>query len=114
MKIRSRWLWIATALVGVLVAASAFAQTTGMRPDDWRGGWGWGWGHMVFGSLMMLLFWGAVVLAIVFVVRWLGMAGHRPETPAPENRALAILEERFARGEIDVNEFEERKRRLSN
>jgi putative membrane protein len=114
MKIVSRWVWTLTALASVWVANPAFAQTTGMRPDDWHGGWGWGWGHMVFGSLMMLLFWGAVVLAIVFVVRWLGMAAHRPEPPASENRALAILEERFARGEIDVKEFEERKRMLSS
>ncbi len=68
---------------------------------------------MVFGSLMMLLFWGAVVLAIVVAVRWLGGSGRTDGPPAGASSALAILEERFARGEIDAEEFEERKRRLS-
>lgn len=103
-----------TALVGLsLAAASAHADAPGAGASGWHGGWGWGWGHMVFGSLMMLLFWGAVVLAIVVAVKWLGGSGRADGLPAGTSSALAILEERFARGEIDAEEFEERKRRLS-
>ena len=113
MHTRSVLTWASTGLVGVLASVSAHAQSPGGRPDAWHGGWGWGWGHMVFGSLMMLLFWGAVMLAIVIGVRWLGTPAHRPEPSVGESRALAILEERLARGEIDADEFEQRKRVLS-
>ncbi len=79
-------------------------------PMTW--GWGWGWSHLIFGGLMMFLFWGAIVLLIVFTVRWLvSGAGNRP--PASKT-PLDILKERFARGEIDKQEFEERKRTLSD
>jgi putative membrane protein len=98
-----------------LGSAAAYAQTPAERPyylhDTW--GWGWGWGHMIFGSLMMVLFWGGIILLIVLAVRWLG-AGSAGAAAAPARKtAIEILEERFARGEIDKEEFEERKRHLS-
>ena len=52
------------------------------------------------------------VAAVVLLMRWLG-AGAHAATPAGKN-ALDILEERFARGEIDKDEFEERRRVLSD
>ena len=75
----------------------------------WHGTWGWG--HMVVGGLMMLLFWAAVIALIVLIVRWLSGAprGQR----APSRSALEILEERFARGEIEREEFEEKRRLLA-
>lgn len=102
-----------TALSVMLVAAPAMAQTAGGRPDYWH--YGWSWGHMVFGSLMMILFWGVIVVAIVLAVRWLG-SGSSQATPSAtlRNKALDILEERFAQGEIDKDEFVERKRLLSD
>ncbi|MCZ6773307.1 MAG: SHOCT domain-containing protein [Proteobacteria bacterium] len=54
------------------------------------------------------------MILIVLAVRW--MSGGSPRVgdgPAPGNRALDILEERYARGEIDKEEFEERRRLLS-
>jgi len=60
---------------------------------------------------MMLLFIAAVVVLVVLAVRWLGGTGGA--TPrASQSRALEILKERFARGEIDKEEFEERRRAL--
>jgi putative membrane protein len=62
--------------------------------------------------LLWLLFLAAIVVGVLFLVRALwgrstgdGRAGRGPE-------ALRILEERFARGEIDEREFEERRRLL--
>jgi putative membrane protein len=102
------------AMPAALTALPALAQTPGERPDYWGHGWGWGWGHMLFGSLMMILFWGGLVLLIVLAVRWLG-GGPTRETPAAsENKALEVLKERFARGEIDKEEFEARRRTLSD
>jgi putative membrane protein len=66
---------------------------------------------MLFGSVMMVLFWGGLILVIVLAVRWLG-AG--PGKAASRKTSLEVLEERFARGEIDKEDFEERKRLLSD
>lgn len=103
------------ALPAALVSVPALAQTPADRSDYWHDGWGWGWGHMMAGSLMMVLFWGAVIVAIVFAVRWLG-GGSSPGAGAQptRRRALDILQERFARGEIDKDEFDERRRLLSD
>lgn len=70
----------------------------------WHGTWGWG--HMMAGGLMMVLFWAAVVALIVLIVRRL--SGPARADP-PDRSALAILEERFARGEIERDEFEEKR-----
>ncbi len=70
----------------------------------WENGWGW-W---VFGPLMMLVFWGGLAALIVFLVRGWGGSGGNAGRSAPRD-AQAILEERFARGEISKEEFEERK-----
>jgi putative membrane protein len=92
------------------------AHSAAVQADDWGGGWhdGWGWGHMFFGSFMMLLFWGGLIILIVLAVRWMGGGPARGgDGPAQGKRALDILEERYARGEIDKEEFEERKQLLT-
>ena len=79
--------------------------------------WGSGWGGSIFGMLMMLVYFGAIVLLVVFAFRWIaGLGSHRSTSYSrpSEDSALDILRERFARGEIDKAEFEERKRHLSN
>ncbi len=63
---------------------------------------------MVFGMLFMALFWVALIVGIVLVVKWLmGQGG-----ASREDSALDILKKRYARGEINKQEFEERKRDL--
>ena len=67
---------------------------------------------MTFGAIWMLLFWGLVIFAVVVGVRW--SAGRGPGWhAAPRQKAFDILAERYARGEIDAEEFAERKRVLS-
>ncbi len=104
------------ALLLLITSLSMQAQPAAAQGGMWGNGWhdGWGWGHMFFGSFIMLLFWGGLVLLIIFAVRWMGAGPPRGgDGPAPANRALAILEERYARGEIDKDEFEERRRLLA-
>jgi len=67
-------------------------------------------GYFGFGWLFMLLFWVFVVAGIVWLVlaiaRSQGTAGPTAESGS---RALRILEERLARGEIDTEEFRTRR-----
>jgi putative membrane protein len=74
------------------------------------GGYGMG-GYALWGGLMMVLFWGVVIVFIVAVVRWLvgGSAGRHPHLHERSNRALEILEERYARGEIEREEYLQRR-----
>lgn len=104
------------ALIAVSAALSALpaqAQRAVDRPGYWGYGWDWGFGHMMFGGLMMLLFWGGLIVLIIFAVRWLGGSSNPELLPPARRTPREILEERFARGEIDKEEFEERRRLLS-
>lgn len=73
--------------------------------------WGGGWPGMIFGPLFMILVLAAVIALAVIFVRWFAGSSsyHGPHARTP----LDILKERFARGEIDKQEYEERRRTLS-
>ncbi|MFF4580177.1 SHOCT domain-containing protein [Streptomyces sp. NPDC001389] len=80
---------------------------------------GWGWGGWFFVAIVMVLFWALVIAGIVVLVRYLagGHHGHQGGPPPPSGepgwgsrRAEDLLAERFARGEIDEDEY---KRRLA-
>jgi len=75
--------------------------------------WGWpdGWGWMVFGGLWMVVFWGGIIALIVWGVKKLTERGG---TSTGERRsALDIAKERYARGEITKDQFEQLKKDLS-
>ncbi len=74
-------------------------------------GWGGDWGMGIFGGLWMILWWVLIIVAVVVLVRWLSGTGAGGGRPAGDS-ALAILRERYARGEIGKEEFESRKRDL--
>jgi len=97
----------------VFASMPAWAQVNEGRPGYWHHGMDWGWGHMVFGGLMMIAFWGGIIVLVVFAVRWLGRNSN-DQTPPTNNSAIDILNERFAQGEIETEEFEDRKKRLSS
>lgn len=80
----------------------------GMGPGM-MGGWGMGW----FGGIFMMLFWVLIIIALVFFIRWLVRTGDsKSDKGIGQSRALEILKERYARGEIDTEEFEQRRRLL--
>ena len=100
---------VSSLLTMALVPAFAMAQE---RPWEWgRGmhpGWlMWGAGGLVM-ICMMFVFWGLVIAGLVLGIRWLVRQG-RDGQP---DRALEILRERYARGEINKEEFEARRRDL--
>ena len=81
----------------------------------WHTGDGMGW-WMLWGGLMMVFFWGAIIALVVWAVQSLGRgeAGHtqRGGATPPARPPLEIAKERYARGEISRDEFEQMKRDL--
>ncbi|MFC5959546.1 SHOCT domain-containing protein [Streptomyces sp. NPDC005774] len=80
---------------------------------------GWGWGGWFFMAIFMVLFWALVIAGVVALVRYLAGSHHGHQGGPPPSsgepgwrsrRAEDLLAERFARGEIDEDEY---KRRLA-
>ena len=72
-------------------------------------------GHGLYGfggPLMMVLFWGAIIAGVFFLVRYSFHTGGGKGCGCVDS-ALGILEKRFANGEIDSDEYEKRKKVLS-
>jgi len=103
--------WLLTAPPAIVTWAVPGLIWAQDRPYEW----GWGmhpmmWGAWGFGMMfMMVLFWVLVIIGIVLAIRWL--TNQRREKPS--DSALEILRQRYARGEIDKEEFEAKKRDLS-
>lgn len=96
------------SIVGMPLAALAQQPRGSSFGHMWNGGpW------MFVGPLIMIAFIAAVVAIIVLIVRRLGGWGpDRAPFPSRDKTPLDILKERFARGEIDKDEFEQRRRVL--
>jgi putative membrane protein len=74
----------------------------------WHDGWGSGqWIAAI--SVMMVVFWGLIVVGVVALVRSTRADGHTHAPPTRSNDARRILDERFARGEIDADEYAHRR-----
>ena len=106
---------VATCSAAAVLVGTALAQAP-TAPETYpygphMGWWGGGGDGMSFGPLFMLLVVVAVIVTVVLLVRrpgasWQGTAQPAGRTP------LDILKERFARGEIDKADYEERRRVL--
>ncbi|MFH1169245.1 MAG: SHOCT domain-containing protein [Chloroflexota bacterium] len=75
----------------------------------WNDGMGW-W--MMFGGVWMLIFWGGLIALIVWVVLKL-TRGSRGGGGGGDGSALDIARQRYAKGEISREEFEQLKKDLS-
>jgi putative membrane protein len=78
----------------------------------WFGLGRFGYGHMLpwmtwVGPIGMLVVWALVVTAIVFLIRYLA---RQSKSSATDSLALAILKERYARGEINKEEFDQKRK----
>jgi putative membrane protein len=101
-------------VMGIVPWLCPSLATAQERAYEWGGGmhpmwgiWGaWGIGMM----LMMLVFWGVVIVGIVLAIRWLV---NQSKEARSTDAALDILRQRYARGDISKEEFEAKKRDLA-
>lgn len=103
---------LSAVIIGALMMTqSVLAQSGSDRfygPHMWDGGW---W--MFLGPIWMIVVIAAIVAVVVLMVRWLSPASHVGGYGQPGGKTpMDILRERFARGEIDREEFEERRKIL--
>jgi putative membrane protein len=104
-----------TRIAAWLAAVTALGVTTTVQAQERSWDWGWHpmwgmWGPWGIGmGLVMLTFWVLVIVALVAGIRWLATQGResRPDT------ALEILRQRYARGEVNKDEFDAKRRDLS-
>lgn len=63
------------------------------------------------GGIFMWLFWILLIVAVILGVRSVAASGD--DTPEQRRSALEILKERYAKGEIDEEEYERKRKKLS-
>lgn len=108
--------WVLLFFLSMVPVNGAFAR--GWGDDDWHmmgpgmmygGGMGW------FGGIVMILFWILVIVGLVFLIRWLiqnTQTGSGNGDGGSSGKPLEVLKQRYAAGEIDKQEFEEKKKDL--
>ena len=108
---------LGTATTLCLTGAALAQQGSGpqFRSYDHMMGWA-GWSGFFLGPLFMILFLVIAIVVVVFVLRALGVVGHHSSRhfPGTDDKALSVLRQRYASGEIDEAEFEQRKQVLSD
>jgi putative membrane protein len=102
----------------MLDALGAFQDVS----TQWRGygwgmhpgmGWGYGYGMSWTWEIAMVVFWIAVIVGIIFLIRWFIVSTRSgSHTSVRGDSAQEILKMRYARGEINKGEFEQMKRDL--
>jgi len=108
-----KWI-LPTMIIDYLYSNPAMAQSG--RYNDWNmgpwmmGNWGMGW----FGMIFMMIFWILIIVGGIFLIKWLIQTTSKKGTsyPADSSEALNILKERYARGEITREEFEQMKKTI--
>jgi putative membrane protein len=88
-----------------------FSMMRGMRGGDYSmmggfynmGTWTW------LGMSLVILLWIFIIVGLIVLIKWLITSS---KTKTSSDKALEILKERYAKGEIDDKEFEEKKAKL--
>ena len=102
----------------ILAGFLAAILLPGVASAQMMWGWGNGWSMMggfgIFGIILSIIFWVLVIWAIVALVRWgvwssHGGRGHWRQ----EDSAIQILKDRYAKGEINKEEFEQKMKDLT-
>jgi putative membrane protein len=69
----------------------------------------------LFGFVVVIVFWGLIITALVLGIRWLIRADRRGQLPPPPATPdpLEVLRHRYAKGEVDEEEYERRRKTLT-
>ncbi|MFC1822318.1 SHOCT domain-containing protein [Thermodesulfobacteriota bacterium] len=105
-----------TALILLMLSSGSEALAQWRGDGDWHmgpgmmGGWGMGW----FGGIFMIVFWVLIIVGLIFLIKWLVQRTKENSSSMQRSssKALDILKERYARGKIEKEEFDEKKRDL--
>ena len=92
------------AMLSASLPLQLFADTWGMHDGDVGVGW------MIVMMLGMVLFWGLVIVGVVWLLREAIGRGHH----GPDADPLTILDRRLAEGQISVEEYEQRRKMLGS
>ncbi len=97
-------------LIYTLTGCGPMFGPGGRMGPGMMGSWGMGWLGVIFVILIVIL----VVVALIFLLPRIkqNYKMDEVETSSGESNALEILKGRYARGEIDKTEFEEKKKDL--
>lgn len=107
-----------TSITGLAVSAFGIATNALARgPGDEYGmgpGMMWGYGVGWHFPYIMLVVWIVLILGIVALVRWIVVSMRQGPGDGRGESALDILKKRYAKGEIDKEEFEAKKKDLES
>ena len=118
MTYKNRFREVLTWSLSILILSNFFLISPALaqsgRYSDWHmgrwmmGGWGMGW----FGMIFMIIFWGLIIVGLVSLIRWLiqNTSGKGRSGVSMGSKAMDILKERYAKGEISRDEFESMKK----
>ena len=71
--------------------------------QDMMKSWGMGW----LGGFFMIVFWILIIIVLIFLIKWLTQTTKKVREDCERgSRAIDILKERYAKGEIDKSQFE--------
>ncbi len=106
----TRTIGFSLCLIYILIGCGPMFGPRGQMGPGMMGAWGMDW----FGTIFVILI---VILVVVGLIIFLPQLKQKykineVETSSGQSNALEILKERYARGEIDKNEFEEKKKGL--
>lgn len=97
-----------THLKRVAVVAAILVLPAGIALAQGGPHWGWDGGYFMFPGFRFVFVLGLLAAFVYFIVRMV----RRPAEPR-HSAGLDILDERFARGEIDKAEYEDRRRLIA-
>jgi len=109
---------LSLGISAILIAAAIwllYRYNSGIWMGDGQWGWGMGYGHMMGGGMgsVMIIFWIVLIGALVLLITG-AMNGIRTSRKDGDEmqKPLEILKQRYARGDIDKAEYEERRGNL--
>lgn len=106
----SKLLTVSGTITGLLLSVAGSVSADPVSGDGYHHHmWGDGYGFGFMGGGIMLLSWLAIILLVVVAIKWL-MDRDRPKSGT--SSALETLNMRFAKGEIDAEEYETRRKML--